>query len=126
MHENGLLFHENTEPQQRAHSPSLAAEGLKNNPKNGGMIMANLQIKGIDDDLYSQIKLMASQENRSISQQILFLVKTYMAKKHFFRNAKSPAQVLLELSGSWGDSRTADQIVSDIKSARKSSKLRGL
>jgi len=86
------------------------------------MIMANLQIKGIDDDLYSQIKTMASQENRSISQQILFLVKTYMAKKRFFLNAKSPAQVLLELSGSWGDSRSADQIVDDIKIARKSSK----
>lgn len=81
--------------------------------------MANLQIKGIDDDLYSQIKMMASQENRSISQQILFLVKTYMARKRFFREAKSPAQVLLELSGSWGDSRTADQIVSNIKRCQK-------
>ena len=97
-------------------------KSLNSNPKNGGMIMANLQIKNIDDDLYYQIKTMASQENRSISQQILFLVKTYMAKKHFFRNTKPPAQVLLELSGSWEDSRSADQIVYDIKSARKSSK----
>ncbi len=97
-------------------------KSLNSNPKNGGMIMANLQIKNIDDDLYYQIKTMASQENRSISQQILFLVKTYMARKHFFRNTKPPAQVLLELSGSWEDSRSADQIVYDIKGARKSSK----
>ena len=83
--------------------------------------MANLQIKGIDDDLYSQIKLMASRENRSISQQMLFLVKTYMAKKHFVSDSKSPAQVLLDLSGSWEDSRSADQVVSDIKRARKGS-----
>jgi hypothetical protein len=84
--------------------------------------MANLQIKGIDDDLYSQIKLMASRENRSISQQVLFLVKTYMAKKRYVSDSKSPAQVLLDLSGSWEDSRSADQVVSDIKRARKGSK----
>jgi len=84
--------------------------------------MANLQIKGIDDGLYSQIKLMASLENRSISQQILFLVKTYMAKKRIVSDTKSPAQVLLDLSGSWDDPRSADQIVSDIKRARKGSK----
>jgi hypothetical protein len=36
--------------------------------------MANLQIKGIDDDLYAQIKSLAVSENRSVSQQILFLV----------------------------------------------------
>ena len=84
--------------------------------------MANLQIKGIDDGLYSQIKLMASQENRSISQQILFLVKTYMTKKHLAGNSKSPAQVLLGLSGSWEDSRSAEQIANDIRKARKGSK----
>ena len=84
--------------------------------------MANLQIKGIDDGLYAQIKLMASRENRSISQQILFLVKTYMTKKHFVSNSKPPAQVLLELAGSWKDPRPADQIVDDIRNARKSSK----
>ena len=84
--------------------------------------MANLQIKGIDDDLYSQIKLMASRENRSISQQMLFLVKTYMAKKRYVSDSKSPAQVLLDLSGSWEDSRPARRIVDHIKSARKNSK----
>ena len=40
--------------------------------------MANLQIKGIEDDLYHAIKKMAAAENRSVSQQILFLVKSYM------------------------------------------------
>ena len=43
--------------------------------------MANLQIKGIEDALYAQIKDIAVAENRSISQQVLFLVKAYMANK---------------------------------------------
>ena len=83
--------------------------------------MANLQIKGIDDTLYSQIKELASSENRSVSQQMLFLVTRYIANKKQFQRVKSPAQVLLELSGSWEDSRSARVIVSKIKGARKNS-----
>ncbi|MGB5923783.1 MAG: hypothetical protein WBF29_01895 [Syntrophobacteria bacterium] len=84
--------------------------------------MANLQIKNVADDLYEEIKKLASAENRSVSQQVLFLVKEYLAKRKHLTAAKSPAQVLLELSGSWEDDRNAEQIVREIKSARKSSR----
>lgn len=84
--------------------------------------MANLQIKGMDDDLYAQLKSLAASENRSISQQILFLLKLYLAKRHQLQETQTPAQVLLELSGSWEDDRPAEQIVKDLKSARKSSR----
>ena len=81
--------------------------------------MANLQIKGIEDALYAQIKQLAASENRSISQQVLFLVKRYMANKGQFQRIKLPAQVLLDLSGSWEDSRGAEEIISEIRKARK-------
>ena len=84
--------------------------------------MANLQIKGIDDDLYGQIKALAKSENRSISQQVLFLVKAYLAKKHQWQKIKTPAQVLLELSGSWEDARSPELIVKELKSARKNAR----
>ena len=84
--------------------------------------MANLQIKNIQDELYEEIKKLASSENRSVSQQILFLVKEYLAKRKHLTAARSPAQVLLELSGSWEDDKNAEQIVKEIKSARKSSR----
>jgi hypothetical protein len=80
--------------------------------------MANLQIKGIDDDLYKNIKELASMENRSLSQQIVFLTKEYLAKKKSFQSAKSPARILLELSGSWDDDRTSVEIIKEIKNAR--------
>jgi hypothetical protein len=83
--------------------------------------MANLQIKGIDDELYGEIKKMAAADNRSVSQQILFLVKSYMAKKARCDSAKSPAEVLIDLHGSWQDKREADQIIGRIKKARKNS-----
>ena len=84
--------------------------------------MANLQIKNIQDELYEEIKKLASAENRSVSQQVLFLVRDYLAKRKHLTAAKSPAQVLLELSGSWEDDKNAEQIVKEIKSARKSSR----
>ena len=90
-------------------------------PPLGEGIVANLQIKGIEDALYSQIKELAASENRSISQQILFLVKRYIANNKQFQKTKTPAQILLNLSGSWEDSRGADEILSDIKNARKTS-----
>ncbi len=84
--------------------------------------MANLQIKGIDDNFYAQIKNLASSENRTISQQVLFVIKTYMANKKMFQQIKTPAQALLDLSGSWEDDRNSDEIILQLKKARKNSK----
>jgi len=84
--------------------------------------MANLQIKNIDEGLYEEIKRAASAENRSVSQQVLTLIRDYLAKRNQVSKLKSPAQVLLELSGTWEDERSAEEIVRDIKKARRNSK----
>ncbi len=83
--------------------------------------MANLQIKGIDDDLYEQIKAFAAAENRSVSQQILYLVKHWLSCQKQIEQTKSSAEILLELSGSWQDSKDADEIIADIKNTRRNS-----
>jgi len=84
--------------------------------------MANLQIKGIDDEIYTELKKMAAEENRSVSQQALFLVKEYLARKRHLRTLKTPAQILLDLSGSWEDNQDSTTIIAQIKKARKNSK----
>ena len=84
--------------------------------------MANLQIKGIEDELYKELKKMAAEENRSVSQQALFLVKEYLARKRHLRTLKTPAQILLDLSGSWEDNRDPAKIVAQIKKVRRNSK----
>jgi hypothetical protein len=84
--------------------------------------MANLQIKGIKDELYAQIKNLAASQNRSVSQQVLFLIKNHLSIKKHIDSTKTPARVLLDLSGSWEDSRKPEDIVKEIKSARKNSK----
>ena len=84
--------------------------------------MANLQIKGMDDELYRELKRMAAEENRSVSQQALFLVKEYLARKRYVRALKTPAQILLDLSGSWEDKQDSAKIIAQIKRARRNSK----
>lgn len=83
--------------------------------------MANLQIKGIDDDIYAELKKLAAAENRSVSQQTLFLIKDYLAKKQPLRTLKTPVQTLLEMAGSWEGEESAEEIIAKIKKARKSS-----
>ena len=83
--------------------------------------MANLQIKGMDDNLYERLKSMAASQNRSVSQQVLYLVKSYLAKGKKIDEKKTSAQILLELSGSWDDSRSSDEIVTEIRRNRKNS-----
>ncbi len=83
--------------------------------------MANLQIKGIKDEFYAQIKALADSENRSISQQVLFLIKEYIAKEKSIKKTNTPAQVLLELTGSWADTKKAEEIVAELKRNRKNS-----
>jgi len=85
--------------------------------------MANLQIKGIDDDLYREIKRMAASEKRSISQQVLYLIQDYLAKKPCCDKAQTPSEVLIELHGSWLDEREADDIIDQIKKARKNAAM---
>ena len=84
--------------------------------------MANLQIKGIDNNLYERLKAIAASENRSVSQQVLFLVKSYLAKGKTINEMKTSAQVLLELSGSWDDSRSSAEIIKEIRKDRKNSR----
>ena len=83
--------------------------------------MANLQIKNINEEFYGQIKALADSENRSISQQVLFLLKGYLAGGKMMGKAKPPAQVLLDLGGSWQDDRDSDEIIDDIKRNRLNS-----
>ena len=84
--------------------------------------MANLQVKGMEDALYSQLKNLAQSENRSISQQVIFLLKRYLATKQELERTELPAKVLLDLAGSWEDTRPPKEIIRELKAARKRSR----
>ncbi len=75
---------------------------------------------------YDDLKRLAANDNRSVSQEVLHILREYLAKCTTAQHAKTPAQVLLELAGSWQDVRSAPTIVRALRQARKRSfKLRG-
>ena len=84
--------------------------------------MSNLQIKGIDEGVYEELKRLAVDENRSVSQQVLFLIRRSLAQRRRDKRLQTGAEALLSLAGSWEDSRPADAIVEEIKKGRRSSK----
>ena len=82
--------------------------------------MAILQVRDIDDRLYSSLKNLAKSENRSLSQEVISILEKYLSNPVVFKN--NPTREFLSLSGSWADDRAADEIVKDIKKNRRNSK----
>jgi hypothetical protein len=84
-------------------------------------VMANLQIKGIDEGFYQQVKQLARSQNRTVSQQVLHCLQLHTNQPTLTQRVKTPAQVLLELSGGWQDNRNADEIIADLRQSRNNS-----
>ena len=81
--------------------------------------MANLQVKDIDDKLYETLRRLASNDRRSISQEVVYILQKYLSKPASFD--MNPTDEFLKLSGSWEDERTAEEIIGDIYANRKNS-----
>lgn len=85
--------------------------------------MANLQVKDIDSRLYESIRELATNEKRSISQEVVYILQKYLSKpKEFDTN---PTDEFLTLAGSWKDERDAEEIIADIRNSRKNSERFG-
>jgi len=72
--------------------------------------MATLQVRSIDDQLYKALGKLAARESRSISQQVITILKSYLANPE--NHAAKATDEFLELS--WDDSREAKEIIKDI------------
>ena len=79
--------------------------------------MATLQVRSIDDQLYQALGKLAAREQRSISQQVVAILKEHLAQP--LRHA-SATDDFLALCGSWKDGRSADELAAEIRSNRKS------
>lgn len=79
--------------------------------------MANLQVKSIDEQLYQSLVIRAAIENRSISQQVIHILKSYLAtptSQHHQANEQ-----FLALCGSWDDDKSAEQIADELRNERR-------
>jgi len=78
--------------------------------------MAVLQVRNMDDELYETLGRRAAMENRSISQEVIAIIKKYLSAPDHFKYADD---AVLNLAGAWEDVRSAKEIVTDIRKHRK-------
>lgn len=78
--------------------------------------MANLQVKSIDDDLYESLGRRAAMENRSISQEVVSILKAYLSTPS--SQSQKVSQQFLELCGAWEGEESAESLVEIIRDQR--------
>ncbi|MCA1755280.1 MAG: antitoxin [Spirochaeta sp.] len=81
--------------------------------------MAILQVRDIDDALYEQLKRVAQQHRRSVSQEVMYVLEEYLAAPD--RPRTNATEEFLKLSGSWLDDRPAQDIARTLRQERRNS-----
>ncbi len=81
--------------------------------------MAMLQVRDMDDRLYDRLRFVAKLDNRSISQQVITILQNYFTSVPI--KTKNATEEFLKLAGTWEDSRSTEEIIDDIQSARVNS-----
>ncbi len=81
--------------------------------------MATLQVRSIDEQLYRALGKRAAMENRSISQEVVSMLKAYLSTPT--ANYQSLTARFLEMCGSWDDTRDEDDIIAEIRQDRRTS-----
>ena len=85
--------------------------------------MPNLQVRDIDAQLYNWLCVNAKLANRSISQQVITILQEKAAAPQEI--TANVVDAFLALNDSWGDERSAEEIVSEIRNARVNTSERG-
>ena len=80
--------------------------------------MATLQVRSIDEQLYKALGRRAAMDNRSISQEVISILKAYLSSPSL-QHANSTND-FLELCGTWQDTKNEKQIVEKIRESRQS------
>ena len=80
--------------------------------------MATLQVRSINDQLYKALGRRAAMDNRSISQEVIAILKTYLSCPTC-KHANSTND-FLEICGSWQDEKSAEEIIVEIRKDRRS------
>ena len=83
--------------------------------------MAILQVRDIDDSLYEALKTLAKKERRSISQEVIMMIESYISNPK--RTALESTEEFLNLS--WHGNESADEIINNIRKKRKNSRRFG-
>jgi len=79
--------------------------------------MATLQVRSIDDQLYKALGRKAAMDNRSISQEVVSILKKHLSQPK--STAENNTNKFLELCGAWIEEKSAEEISNEIRTSRK-------
>jgi inorganic pyrophosphatase len=82
--------------------------------------MAILQVRDIDDRIYENLKRISEQNKRSISQEVIHIIETYLSNPQTIK--KNSTEEFLKLAGSWEDNKSAKEIIAEIRNGRSTNK----
>jgi len=87
--------------------------------------MANITVRNIPDDVFEKIKALSSAERRSINNELLFIIERGTRSEYDEKlNEKQPVSKSTQIDlwnkilGTWQDSRSSEEIISDIYNHR--------
>jgi len=81
--------------------------------------MANLQVKDIDENLYTALKIRAKSKRRSVSQEVIRLIEEYLNKPD--DTTIDSTRLFLDLSWASDKDESADDLIAQLKRDRKES-----
>jgi len=79
--------------------------------------MATLQVKGFDDRLYAALRARAAMQNRSVSQEVVTMIRQCLSQPP--EDPRAATLAALELAGSWEDDRSAGEIADEAMAGRR-------
>ncbi len=85
--------------------------------------MATLQVRSMDEGLYKALGRRAEMDHRSISSEVVAILKNYLASPTRISSGAA-TDAFLELAGSWTDDRDADAVIAEIRKARTTRRFR--
>ena len=80
--------------------------------------MATLQVRSIDDQLYEALGKLAARDHRSISQEVVAILKEHLSQP--VRHTAAATEEFLSLCGTWQEDRSAEEIADEIRAHRQS------
>ena len=87
--------------------------------------MANITVRNIPDDVFERIKALSLAERRSINNELLFIIERGTRSEYDEKlNEKQPVSKSTQIDlwnkilGTWQDSRSSEEIISDIYNHR--------
>lgn len=85
--------------------------------------MATLQVRSIDERFYRALGRRAELDHRSLSQEVIAILKDFLASPEKTSHARA-TEAFLELAGSWADARDADAMIAEMRKARATKRFK--